>query len=219
MDSSARRVAAIRSPCPGPTATATWPPLEILWSASSEARPATAPAPTSTASGVPTRLVFGLEEVWESRLSGQAQDGPRESVNPASFRVIGPYFADDTCAFLDNPLPVCATQQTRSGLLTTHPDQQSGIWVPQDDGGVTLVIGNDGGTYTQTVAKGGQLNKNWGRGNQAGYNANTLLPYDASAAKDGTVTYGLQDNGSGVVRPDGKGWYTLVSDDGPEGRA
>ena len=167
---------------------------------------------TATASGIPTRLVFGLEEVWESRLSGQAQDGPRESVNPLSFRVIGPYFADDTCAFLDNPLPVCATQQTRSGDMTTHPDQQSGIFIPADDGGVTLVVGNDGGTYSQTVGEGEELTKEWGRGNQAGYNANTLLPYDASVAKDGTVAFGLQDNGSGVVRPDGRVVETFGGD-------
>ena len=33
--------------------------------------------------------------------------------------------------------------------------------------------------------------------------ANTLLPYDASPAKDGTVAFGLQDNGSGHIEPDG----------------
>ncbi|MFN2524140.1 MAG: hypothetical protein ABR614_12630 [Mycobacteriales bacterium] len=171
------------------------------------------PDPTSaTASGVPTRLVFGLEEVWESRLSGQPQD-EREALNPSSFRVIGPYFADDTCGFLDNPLPYCPTQQTASGQTTTHPDQQSGIWIPAADGGVTLVVGNDGGTYRQDVAKGASLSKTkWGRGSQAGYNANTLLPYDAEPAKDGTVAFGLQDNGSGVVQPGGKVVETFGGD-------
>ncbi len=171
------------------------------------------PDPTqATASGVPTRLVFGLEEVWESRLSGQPQDGTTQSLEPVSFKVIGPYFAGDTCGFLDNPLPVCATQQTASGDTTTHPDQQSGIWIPSADGGVTLVVGNDGGTYSQTVAAGAPLTKKWGRGNQAGYNANTLLPYDASAAKDGTVAFGLQDNGSGVIQPGGKVVETFGGD-------
>lgn len=171
------------------------------------------PDPTAAnAAGVPTRLVFGLEEVWESRFSGQPQDGLTQSLEPVSFKVIGPYFAGDTCAFLDNPLPVCATQQTASGDTTTHPDQQSGIWIPEADGGVTLVVGNDGGTYRQTVGPGEQLTKEWGRGSQAGYNANTLLPYDASAAKDGTVAFGLQDNGSGVIRPDGKVVQTFGGD-------
>ena len=167
---------------------------------------------TADANGVPTRLVFGLEEVWATRLEGTPQDGLTQSVEPASFRVIGPYFADDTCAFLTNPLPVCATQQTQSGDLTTHPDQQSGIWVPGEDGGVTLIVGNDGGSYSQTVAPDGELTKEWGRGDQSGFLSNTLLPYDASAAKDGTVAFGLQDNGSGVIMPDGRVVETFGGD-------
>ncbi len=177
------------------------------------------PDPTSAdASGIPTRLVFGLEEVWESRRSGSPQDR-REATFGDSFRVIGPYFADDTCGFVDNPTPVCPITQTRSGLLTTHPDQQAGIWVPREDGGVSLVIGNDGGTYVQTVGKGERLTKNWGRGNQNGFH--TLLPYDAEVAKDGTVSFGLQDNGSGVIEPNGRqvetfggdGFFTAIDPD------
>jgi hypothetical protein len=162
-----------------------------------------APDPTRhTEAGVPTRLVFGLEELWESRLENTPQDGATQSVEPASFRVIGPYFSGSTCAFVDNPLPVCLTQQTQNGDLTTHPDQQSGIWIPGANGSVTLLVGNDGGSYSQTVAGGAPLTKKWGRGSQNGYN--TLLPYDASAATDGTVVYGLQDNGSGHITPAGK---------------
>jgi hypothetical protein len=178
------------------------------------------PDPTQqTEAGIPTRLVFGLEELWESRLSGQPQDGQTQAAEPASFKVVGPYFSGDTCGFLDNPLPVCVTQQTASGDRTTHPDQQSGIWIPGPNRSVTLVVGNDGGTYTQTIPAGGSISKEWGRGSQIGYN--TLLPYDASAAKDGTVAFGLQDNGSGVVRPDGKvvetfggdGFYAAIDPD------
>jgi hypothetical protein len=169
------------------------------------------PDPTmATESGVPTRLVFGLEELWESRIPDQPQDGQTQAAEPVSFKVIGPYFAGDTCGFLDNPLPVCVTQQTASGSLTTHPDQQSGIWIPRPDRSVTLVVGNDGGTYTQNVPRGQALSKEWGRGSQKGYN--TLLPYDASAAKDGTVAFGLQDNGSGVVHPDGRVVETFGGD-------
>ena len=178
------------------------------------------PDPTqATETGIPTRLVFGLEELWENRLQGQPQDGSTSSVDPTSFKVIGPYFAGDTCAFLSNPLPVCVTQQTSSGSHTTHPDQQSGIWVPGPNRSVTLVVGNDGGSYSQTIPAGGTISKEWGRGSQAGYN--TLLPYDASPARDGTVAFGLQDNGSGAVRPDGKiigtaggdGFYAAIDPD------
>jgi hypothetical protein len=178
------------------------------------------PDPTmATETGIPTRLVFGLEELWESRQSGQPQDGQTQAAEPVSFKVIGPYFADDTCGFLSNPLPVCVTQQTSSGSRTTHPDQQSGIWIPRPDRSVTLVVGNDGGTYTQNIPRGAAISKEWGRGSQKGYN--TLLPYDASAAADGTVAFGLQDNGSGMVRPDGKvietaggdGFYAAIDPD------
>ncbi len=162
------------------------------------------PDPTSaTAAGVPTRLVFGLEEIWESRLSGTPQDGLTQSLEPASFKVIGPYFADETCSGLSLGLPACPTSQTFAGDTTTHPDQQSGIWVPGDNGSVTLVVGNDGGVYTQQLAAGAALDKaNWGRGKNTGLH--TLLPYDASPAKDGTVWYGLQDNGSGKITPQGQ---------------
>lgn len=182
------------------------------------------PDPTSaTASGVPTRLVFGLEEVWESRLSGTPQNGPTQSAEPASFKVIGPYFADEACLALSLGLPVCPTTQTTPGNTTTHPDQQGGIWVPGADGEVTLVVGHDGGVNTQTVATGEALSKNeWGRGSQNGFN--TLLPYHVAAARDGTVWYGLQDNGSGKIEPDGRqimafggdGFYVAVDPEDSE---
>lgn len=178
---------------------------------------------TATDAGVPTRLVFGLEEVWESRLSGTPQDGLTQSAEPASFKVIGPYFADEACLALSLGLPVCPTTQTRAGVTTTHPDQQGGIWVPGDDGGVTLVVGHDGGVNTQTAAAGEALSKEkWGRGSQNGFN--TLLPYHVAPARDGTVWYGLQDNGSGKIEPGGRqimayggdGFYVAVDPDDSE---
>jgi photosystem II stability/assembly factor-like uncharacterized protein len=162
------------------------------------------------ADGVPTRLTFGLEEVWESRFSGQPQDG-RAAAEPVSFRVIGPYFADEVCLFLSLGLPSCPTTQTTPGETTTHPDQQGGIWIPGPDGEVTLVVGNDGGVNTQTVAPGEALSKQaWGRGAQDGFN--TLLPYHVAPAKDGTVWYGLQDNGSGKIEPNGRQVMTYGGD-------
>jgi len=170
------------------------------------------PDPTSaTTTGVPDRLVFGLEEVWQSREVGgrRPQDGSTRALEP--FQVIGPYFSGSTCAFLSSPLPVCPTTNTRPIDLTTHPDQQDGLWLPDGNGGVSLVVGNDGGVYTQSVAKGAALvNNKWGRGNQQGFH--TLLPYDAQPAKDGTVWFGLQDNGSGKIQPDGKQIETFGGD-------
>src|SRR5207248_10348105 len=63
------------------------------------------PDPTQQdASGVPNRVVFGLEEVWENNgpilttpVAGQAGNGTQ-------FKVIGRYFAGSTCLFLNTGL-------------------------------------------------------------------------------------------------------------------
>lgn len=166
------------------------------------------PDPTrQTASGVPTRLTFGLEEVWQNILTDQAADGP------TMFRVIGRYFAGTTCMFLDFGIPFCPTNSPPLPSTTTHPDQHDAIWVPDGDGGVTLIAGNDGGAYTQHAAAGEELdNTKWGRGSNIGFN--TLLPYDANMAKDGTVWFGLQDNGSGKVDPETGKYYMTYGGDG-----
>jgi hypothetical protein len=156
------------------------------------------PDPTvQNATGVPTRLTFGLEEIWESQLN-LPQNGPM------AFHVIGPYFSGDTCLFLNLGLPSCPTTGTGPADKTTHPDQHDAIFVPdKSGGGVTLVVGNDGGSYTQHANAGQDFsNKRWGRGNQNGLH--TLLPYGAEPAKDGTVYFGLQDNGEGKLTPDNK---------------
>ena len=77
---------------------------------------------------------------------------------------------------------------------------------------MTLFAGNDGGVYRQHLAPGDSLsNDNWGRGANNGMN--TLQPYDAAMAKDGTLYMGLQDNGEGKIDPDGKA-YTVFGGDG-----
>ncbi len=104
--------------------------------------------------------------------------------------------------------------------FTTHPDQHGGLWVPDESGGgVTLFAANDGGIYKQHVASGEDLsNTKWGQGKpegRSGHNngLNTLQPYDAAMAKDGTVYMGLQDNGEAKIEPDGT-MYTIYGGDG-----
>lgn len=160
------------------------------------------PTTTLDQSGTPARLFFGLEEVW----TGSAAI----PVLPSSsqFTVIGKYFAGDACLglngatvlgyCLDNAEPTkTQTQQT------THPDQHASMFVPDKQGGVTLVVGNDGGAYKQHVVKGGKFdNYSWGNGINEGLQ--TLLPYYAAMAKDGTVVAGLQDNGNIKITPEGE---------------
>jgi hypothetical protein len=169
------------------------------------------PDPTqSTASGIPTRLAFGLEELWQAQADG-GLDG-----SPVKAGVVGRYYAGETCTLLNatNGLPVCPVAEGgTTPETTTHPDQHGYLWLPDaSGGGVTLFAGNDGGVYKQHLAPGESLsNDRWGRGASAGMN--TLQPYDAAMAKDGTLYMGLQDNGEGKIDPDGKA-YTVFGGDG-----
>jgi photosystem II stability/assembly factor-like uncharacterized protein len=169
---------------------------------------------TQDASGVPGRLLFGLEEVWEG--SAAAPPVP----NTTKFHVIGRYFGGTTCAFLNTGLPACPTNNPPPASTTTHPDQHGSIFVPDGKGGVTLVVGNDGGAYSQHVDGGRDFdNLHWGRGINT--DLHTLQPYDAEMAKDGTVYAGLQDNGELKIQPDqqqfqiygGDGFFTAVDPD------
>ncbi len=164
-----------------------------------------APDPTrQTPEGVPTRLAFGLEEVWQNEL-------PLPMNGPATFKVIGRYFSGTTCLFLGLGLPECPANRPPTTSTTTHPDQHDAVWIPDGIGGVTLAVGNDGGFYKNHVAAGEELdNGGWGDGNQAGFN--TLLPYDVAMAKDGTAWAGLQDNGHMKVTPDGQQFATFGGD-------
>ncbi len=166
--------------------------------------------------GFPTRLVFGLEEVYQNRLTQVPLNGVLQQ-GPNDFNVIGTYFAGQTCHFLSAPYGLCPTSTPVEVGTTTHPDQQGGIWIPQADGGVCLIVGNDGGAYRQCVGPDGELdNAGWGIGNNNGFN--TLLPYNLAVSKNGTVWMGLQDNGTAVIKPDqqqfmahgGDGFYTAV---------
>ncbi len=144
--------------------------------------------------GIPTRMTFGLEEVFQNitsplpvPLNGIAQSGPQD------FLVIGAY----------------------SGLVgtSTHPDQHVGLYVPTGDGGVCLIVGNDGGVFKQCAGAGEEMTQlGWGSGNNDGFYA--LLPYGIGVAKDGTVWWGLQDNGSGHIEPDSR---EIIEDFGADG--
>jgi MYXO-CTERM domain-containing protein len=157
---------------------------------------------TQDEAGVPGRIAFGLEEVWSG--PGAIPAAP----NTGQYKVVGKYFAGTACG----GLTVAATSgycpfnsdPTKPQSSTTHPDQHAGLWIPdRSTGGVTLLVGNDGGAYKQKLAPGAALNNDsWGNGINNGFH--DLLPYDASMSRDGTVVEGLQDNGSAIITPEGK---------------
>ena len=180
-----------------------------------------APDPTRQVGGVPTRLVFGLEEVFQTLLNTLPLDGTT-TLGPSDFLVIGTYFAGDRCLFLVEGLPLCPTSNPPTTTTTTHPDQHAAIWLPTDDGGVTLLVGNDGGVFRQTVGAGGELdNAGWAPSNDG---FNTLLPYSIAVAADGTTYFGLQDNGTAKTESSGEtfmawvgdGTYAAVDPDNPD---
>lgn len=165
------------------------------------------PTQADPVTGAPTRMAFGLEEIW-TNATPVPLTGPAQAANSADFKVIGTYFSGETCLFLIGNVggvgvPVCPTSSTQVGdRTTTHPDQQGGLFVPDGEGGVWLFAGNDGGAYKQhsTNAVTDPLsNDDWGVGINNGFY--TLMNYGISVAKDGTVWYGLQDNTSGKIDP------------------
>ncbi len=165
------------------------------------------PDPTrADASGVPTRLVFGLEELWENALADQGVGAS----GPQPFKVIASYIGGTQCFFLVLQFPACPTE-SGYGSTTLHADQHDGIFLPDGSGGVSLYAGNDGGVGMQHVSAGQALsNAQWGRGLNHGFN--TLMTYSAVMAKDGTVYAGLQDNGELRIEPSGKEFNTHDGD-------
>jgi hypothetical protein len=164
------------------------------------------PDPTATdATGKPTRVIFGLEEIWENNAGV-----PGVLTNPwvayqgtsvaAPWVDIGRYW--NSCGGLETTggMP-CDTSGTPTVMptSTTHPDQHGYLFMPDPKGGgATLYVGNDGGAYRQHVAAGHDFsNQNWGNGIDVGLN--TLQPYDAEISRDGTIVMGLQDNGEAKV--------------------
>jgi hypothetical protein len=163
-------------------------------------------------SGVPTHLLFGMEEIWQNQIPGQPMDGQ------SKFEVIAPYNQAGACLLVLLAETCGTTQSVNPQGYTTHPDQHGAIVLPGKTG-VDLIAGNDGGNYVQH-SDSGQFSRNWSEGNQAGFH--TLLPYGVAMAKDRTVWAGLQDNGEMRIDPKtgvqnevygGDGVFTLVNPD------
>ena len=153
-------------------------------------------------------------------------DGEIPLIGRTNVRVIGKYYAGDTCQLGIVPtipgLVGCPTD-TEPAQTTTHPDQHGAAWLPDGRGGVTLMVANDGGAFTQHVDADDELsNGGWGDGANDGLN--TLSPYDLAVAKDGTVTAGLQDNGQMKITPSGRqsmifggdAFYSAIDPDDPK---
>ena len=110
------------------------------------------PDPTrqTRCSGVPTRLCFGLEEVWQNELTVSRRTArPVQGDRPLLQRRDVPVPRPRHCR-------ACPTDRERRARGDDHdaPRPARGVFIPRGGGGVKLVVGNDGGVYTQTVGAG-----------------------------------------------------------------
>jgi hypothetical protein len=181
------------------------------------------PTATNPATHDPTRVLFGLEEVWENSpapgVGTAALTAPYPAQPPDSWVVIGRYW--NACGGVNTPVGPCNPNPFTGGPIpgtTPHPDQHAHAMIPDGKGGVTLLIGSDGGIYKQHAAKGQNFTNNrWGNGLNATISA--LQPYDAEMAKDGTIVSGNQDNGEMKIAPGGReaeifggdGFFTTIN--------
>ena len=185
-----------------------------------------APDPTRTdlLTGAPSRVVIGIEEVWENDnrdRSDPAGDPGHDVARDRALLRRGHLWLPRPRGARGLPGPGVPAEHPGPGQRLRHdpPGPALGPLGPPRGRRADLFVGNDGGVYRQTVgAASSSRNANWGPGKNQGFQ--TLLPYSASAARDGRVWFGLQDNGSGFVDPTedfnqfqtfgGDGFFTAV---------
>lgn len=154
------------------------------------------PDPTQAVGGVPSRLLFGLEEVWQSR-----EVGPHVNNASTSFEVIGRYYGSGDCLLVATNCSV----NREAGVTTTHPDQHAALILPVGEEGTEgslLIVGHDGGLSTQTSTGASDPFDQLSWQLEQFNGLQTLLPYSAAIANDGVAYAGLQDNGQLKVVPD-----------------
>jgi len=164
------------------------------------------PDPTRSSAGAPTRVLSGLEELWQTSSTNSPATG--FELFHALTQYNGNQAPDCILVLLQQLVCQNLPQNTISAV---HPDQHAGIFIPDGNGGTTLLIGNDGGVYRQHVSSGQELSVGgFGRGSQTGLQ--TLEPYGVSIARDGTIYAGLQDNGNVKITSDRRQFETLGGD-------
>jgi hypothetical protein len=160
------------------------------------------------------RVYIGLEEVYQ----GDYHDptGGALPIPTTTWSAIAKYA--DLCGFFSyltvpgrNSI-ACPSVTPVYGTGTTHPDQH-GSAIVKTPNGVRLYSGNDGGWFAQdahAITSGtGFDNASWRSLN----GPSTVLPWDVTFLKDGTIAMALQDNGTIHIRKDGTA-YNVCGGDG-----
>ena len=116
------------------------------------------PDPTqATAAGVPTRLAFGLEEVWANDPTLAAADRARRLARRCVQGHRPLLRAATTCTLLNATNGPAGLPDGRAARCRPHhrtPTSTARCGSRTAGGGVTLCVGNDGGVYRQHVASG-----------------------------------------------------------------
>ena len=151
-------------------------------------------------------VLLGLEEIYRTVLNA---NGP----GPAVWESIGRY--SDPCPELPQPtIPPCPpglglfVDADLPGGFTTHPDQHAAV-LTKTPTGTRAYVGNDGGVWRQDATGGNFDNDHWENLNAT---LATLQPYRAAMSTDGTIYFGLQDNGVGKTTGPATGSAVLGGD-------
>lgn len=143
------------------------------------------------ATGAPTRVDLGLEEVWEDANPTTGVVAATGTASTPMFHVVAPYAGlTYGCLLAGTPCAVAAS----AGVTSAHPDHHGVLFLPGADGARSALFTSDGGNYTAPVPLPGVPFKQTDF-TASPYGFNTLLPYGFGVSSDGTVVQGLQDNG------------------------
>lgn len=158
------------------------------------------------------RVWVGLEEVYQGDLRAEAVPAPT-----TTWTAIAKYA--DICGFASylawpggNGVPCPSQVPFYGGVTTTHPDQHA-IAIARTPQGIRMYEGNDGGWWVQdahALADGttGFDNTSWRSLNLPP----TVLPWDVTFLKDGSVALALQDNGTVRIRGNGTAYQACGGD-------
>jgi hypothetical protein len=155
---------------------------------------------------VPNQVYLGLEEVFQGAPVGSPS-------LPYHFQTIERYA--DLCGFLTYFQNItngasCPDETPLLGGMSTHPDQHAAAVVATKSGS-RIYTGNDGGFFRQdshVLGANGVVPTQVGFDNQhwkATNSLSTTEPWDVAIKPDGEILAALQDNGSVLVKKNGRG--------------
>ena len=165
--------------------------------------------------GVPTRLAFGLEEVWENEqtpandLAGRRRPARRDlqGRRPLLRR-------HDLPVPEHRPARAARRHRPPTNRRRRTPTSTRRSTCPRPAASVALVVGNDGGVLPPGRRRPPATSTTTTGAAAARPASTRCSPTTRNVAKDGTIYSGLQDNGEMHIDPDGKQFGIYGGDGG-----